>query len=200
MIEAKVKENHIYTDKAICVSLSRWLQHRICGRMEVMLDNKKSKIGALIIGAGLGVGINTIIKKYCGKNKMEESVVSANRFEVGFHIFNRWMMLKNEGKTLRPFFEDNEISTVAIYGMGALGERLLEELEKLDIKVVYAIDRIANSKAVEGLKIVGAEDLLEEADAIIVTPVQDFYAIEQKLELRTDADIISLEDIVDYCV
>ena len=164
------------------------------------MGNKKKIVISLFFGVGLGMGLNRVIMKYCGRKKVEDTVISPNRFEVGFNLFNKWIKLKNEGKTLTPYFLDNEISTIAIYGMGALGERLFEELRSSAVRVVYAIDRNADSKHIEGLKIVGAEDELGDVDAIIVTPVQDYDAIEEKLNQRTDADIISLEDILDYYV
>lgn len=152
-------------------------------------------------GATLGALAMKLGMKYFGnKRPNQETNISAYRFEIGFHLFNNWMKLKNDGKTLEAYFKDNEISTVAIYGMGALGERLYEDLKACNINVMYAIDRIAGSKNIEGLKIIGAEDELKQVDAIIVTPVQDFYAIEEALEQKTDADIISLEDIVEYCL
>jgi len=161
----------------------------------------KNKIKISIIGnLSFLIVIGTLAAKYFKKKDIEKAVISPNRFEVGFHILSNWLKLKNEGKTLDSYFKDNEISTVAIYGVGALGERVFEELKSLDIKVLFAIDRIADSKNIEGLKIIGVDDKFEEVDVVIVTPVQDFYQIEEKLEQKTDADIISLEDIVNYCI
>ena len=162
------------------------------------MGNKKSAV-SLILGMGLGIGLDRLGMKYWLKKKTSDTVISPNRFEIGFNVFGKWLKLKNEGKTLATYFSDNEITTVAIYGMGALGERLFEELRNSEVKVAYAIDRIADSKHIEGLKIIGVEDEFNEVDAIIVTPIQDFIAIEEKLEQSTDADIISLEDVVDYC-
>lgn len=160
-----------------------------------------AKIIKIIINFVSGFALGAAAMKYYGMKKdKQETNISAYRFEVGFHIFNNWMKLRHDGKTLEGYFKDNQISTVAIYGIGALGERLYEELMACNINVVYAIDRIASTKSIEGLKIVGADEELGLVDAIIVTPVQDFYAIEEKLEYKTDADIISLEDIVEYCL
>ncbi len=121
-------------------------------------------------------------------------------FELGFHIFDKWMKLKYEGKSLQKYFDDNCIETVAIYGLGALGSRLYEDLQALDVSVGYAIDRNADNINIEGLKVYTLEQQLPETDAIIITPVQFFCDIECDLDGKTDADIISLEDVVEYCV
>lgn len=121
-------------------------------------------------------------------------------FVLGFHIFNKWMKLKNEGKSLQKFFDDNCIKTVAVYGIGALGERLCEDLRQLKVELCYGIDKDATNKCSKRLRIVTPDDELEPVDAIIVTPVQAFYEIEAELEKRIHTDIISLEDLVEYCI
>lgn len=132
---------------------------------------------------------------------MEQPKVTEKRFEIGFHIFNQWMYLKQRGRGLKPYFSDNMIKNIAIYGMGALGERLYEELQTSGISVKYAIDWYAEFKNVPGLKIYGVnEDVLPPADVIVVTPVQDYWAIVELLENKTEAAIVSLGDIVGYCM
>jgi len=163
------------------------------------MDRKKNYICEMLVFVGMGVFFGKLYNKCCKKVKVEKSIISPNRFEVGFHILSNWLKIKNEAKKLETYFLENEISTIAIYGMGALGERLFEELKNSDIKVLYAIDRIANSKKIDGLKIVSVEEELSIVDAIVITPVQDYYTIEEQLEKKTDADIISLEDIIDFC-
>lgn len=130
------------------------------------------------------------------KNKKQPPSI----FVLGFSIFNKWMKLKNEGKSLQKFFDDNRIETVAVYGLGALGQRLLEDLEKTDVQVLYAIDKNAANFSITNLCVVTPEDVLKEVDAIIVTPVQYFYEIEMDLEKKIRTDIISLEDVVEYCL
>ena len=40
---------------------------------------------------------------------------------------------------------------------------------------------------------------MPQVDAIVVTPVQDYWKIVGLLENRTEAAIVSLADIVEYC-
>lgn len=133
--------------------------------------------------------------------EMEQPKVTGKRFETGFHIFNQWLCLRQRGKRLFPYFEDNLIAHAAIYGMGALGERLYEELKGGSVSVEYAVDRAAGKKNIPGLKIYGLkEERLPEADVMIVTPVQDYWAVVAVMETKTKAAIVSLADIIDYCV
>lgn len=128
---------------------------------------------------------------------MSETV---NRFEAGFYILNQWLAIKQQGKTLYSFFEDNDISTVAIYGMGALGERLLCDLQQSPVQVLYGIDRMAKDKKVQGLQLYGTDtDCYPDVDAIIVTPVQDYWIIVEALKNKTKVPILSLQDVIEYC-
>ena len=84
--------------------------------------------------------------------------------------------------------------------MGALGERLYQELKDSGIFVEYAIDRLASSKERLGFSVYGSEEKrFPQTDAVVITPVQDYWAIVEELETKTDAALVSLEDVVDYC-
>ncbi len=132
--------------------------------------------------------------------KREQPLVSQDRFRIGFRILDQWLSLRQRGGTLLPFFRDNRIETVAIYGMGALGERLYQELRDSGIFVKYGIDRMAASKESRDFTVYSSgEENLPEADAVVITPVQDYWAIAGQLETKTKAALVSLGDVVDYC-
>lgn len=126
--------------------------------------------------------------------------VKVNRFEVSSNIFNKWLSIKQKGGSLEGFFYDNDVSSIAIYGVGALGERLLDELEDSGVRVVYGIDRANGQKKNLRIEIYGVEMLPDfDIDAIVVTPVHDYWSIVENLEKYVDCPILSLEDIVNYC-
>ena len=105
------------------------------------------------------------------------------------------ILIKNEGKSLTKYFENNGFKKIAIYGMGELGNRLLEELKDSDIEIAYAIDRKAE-KIYSDLKVVAVEEELTPVDAIIVTPIFMYDEIEELLMDKVNYPIISLEDVV----
>ncbi len=109
--------------------------------------------------------------------------------------FNMWMALKQRNHSLYPFFERNNYHEIAVYGMHYLGERLKDELQGTDIVIKYVIDKNAENIHV-GVKVVQPEDVLEDVDAIIVTPIFYFEEIKRKLSAKVRCPIISLEDII----
>lgn len=131
--------------------------------------------------------------------KREKNV--ENSFHMwGFHILDRWMTLKETKKPLMKYFEDNGMTSVAIYGLGILGRHLYEELRNEDIVISYGIDQRAKDIHDVDLEMKTIEDELPEVDAVVVTPVA-FYEIEKAIyrKLGKGTAVISIEDIVDYC-
>lgn len=141
------------------------------------------------------------------QEKNTQLTASIKRLDTNFRMANRWLHLRQNKKTLASFFEDNLIESVAIYGMGALGERLYEELRDSEIVVPYAIDRNAkfikqsSRNKIEELEILAPNhETFPDVETIVVTPVQDYWLIVEMLEIKTDATILSLEDIIEYCM
>lgn len=121
-------------------------------------------------------------------------------FSWGFGIFDKWLQIKNRRNSLSTYFEDNYLYRVAIYGLGAIGRRLYEELQKTETIVCYGIDQNASAIQIDGLEILTLEDKLTEVDAVVVTPVA-FYEIEKNIlqKMGNEVNIVSIEDVVDYC-
>lgn len=146
-----------------------------------------STLGGVLAGV---IGTGTISKKQVSK-KTEK----VYKFKSYYNMLNQWLILKQEGKSLAKYFSDNDYKTIAIYGMGEMGNRLYDELKDTQIEVKYAVDKNAASTYSE-LEVVDPEEDLETVDAIIVTAIFAFDEIEETLEEEVDFPIISLEDIV----
>lgn len=121
-------------------------------------------------------------------------------FDWGFHLYDKWIQIKNSRKSLADYFKDNLINCVAIYGLGSIGKRLYEELTEEHIEVAYGIDQNAEKIHVDNLEIKKPDSKLPVVDAVIVTP-WSFYEIEKDIYQRMgrNIDIIFIEDIIGYC-
>lgn len=138
--------------------------------------------GASATGAKLNKKVN-IERTYAQKHLMI------------MQMFNQWVIVKQEGKNLVKYFEDNDYKSIAIYGMSYLGERLLDELKDSGIEVKYAIDKNAENIYSE-VDVKNLQDDLPKVDAIIVTAVYYYEEIEAELSGLVDYPVISLEDIL----
>ena len=117
------------------------------------------------------------------------------KFRLYYFVLNEWLALQQEGKFLGEYLIQHNIRTVAIYGMGELGERLYNELKNSDVEVKYAInERLGDGHPELDMRV--AEDELPTVDAVIVTAVFAFDEIKAKLSHATNNRIISLAELV----
>lgn len=110
-------------------------------------------------------------------------------------LFNRWMIIKHEGKGVLDYLQEYNVKTIAIYGMSYVGERLYDELKDTDIEIKYVIDMQVKD-GFEETDIFTLEDDLPEVDLIIVTAVFFYYEIEKSIHNVCDYEVVSLEEIL----
>ncbi|MBU5477601.1 hypothetical protein KQI69_00080 [Eubacterium sp. MSJ-13] len=164
---------------------------------------KKSKIiGAVLAGITTTVGVASIVKfKLFSKENKSQDNSKITRLNSYYTILSQWMTNKLEDKKSSEYLEKQNIKTVAIYGMGNLGELLYQELKPSDIEVKYFVDKNAEKLyyGIDELPIVSVEKLndVDGVDAIIVTPTFAYDSIEENIKsVLADCKILSLEDIV----
>lgn len=146
---------------------------------------------AVLGGAVAGAGWKA---KNLNKTIKEKQGLSEKHFEM-FLLMNQWTKLKQEGKNLKSFFEKKGYTSIAIYGLSYMGERLIEELRGSDIRVSYGIDKSGDGIYLD-IETFTPDDDLECVDVIVVTPFYYFDAIKQELEKKMDCPIISIEEIL----
>ena len=154
---------------------------------------KKGSVAVLsaIVGAVAGAAGSGYL---CSKQVNQKSE-KVDKFKSYYNMLNQWLLLKQEGKSLEKYFLDNGYKTIAIYGMGEMGNRLYDELKNTEITVKYAIDKEADS-VYSDLEVFTLQDELTEVDAIIVTATFAFDEIEAELSKNISCPIVSLDDVV----
>lgn len=118
-----------------------------------------------------------------------------DKFKNYYNMLNQWLKLVYEEKVISSWFTDHNITTIAIYGMGEMGNRLYDALRDSNIKVSYAIDKAAGYTYSE-VRVYEIGDQLPEVDAIVVTATFAFHSIREKLSDKVTCPVINLEEIV----
>lgn len=154
---------------------------------------KKGVLAVIELLAGAAIGAGIVFRQGKVKEKKGEELNQKN--DAILRIYNQWMQLRKEGKTVAGYLKENGYQSVAIYGMHYLGESLLDELKDSDIKVEYAIDRNAE-KIYADIEVKNPEDSLPEVDVIIVTAFYFIDEIEDMLSKSVDYPVLSIEDII----
>lgn len=154
---------------------------------------KKGRFKLVIAGGIIGV-IVFYGRKLC--NIYVKTLENYIKFRTYFRILNKWLMLKERNGSLEEYFKENKFKTIAIYGMGALGKHLVEELKNSSlVEISYGIDRCVDTDK-NPIKVLTSEDELPLVDAVVVTPVLEFDMIKEKLCGRLKAPFVSLEEIL----
>lgn len=146
---------------------------------------------SLLTGAVAGAMAMNKIKKQAVDAKAEK----VDKFKGYYNMLNQWLILKQEGKSLIEYFNNNGYKSVAIYGMGEMGNRLYDELKDSEIELKYAIDKNAAGTYSE-LNVIGTDEDFQEVDVLVVTATFAFDEIEEELSGKVDWPIVSLEDVV----
>lgn len=125
-----------------------------------------------------------------------------NRYKIYYDITNKWIKNKNLNKNIDIYFQENNIKSIAIYGIGEMAERLYEELKDKKIHIKYFIDRDQKTiNNISSIPIIRTDDLtaINKVDAIIITPIYAYESIKVDIENNgTTVQIISLKDIIEY--
>ncbi len=146
---------------------------------------------SMLVGAAAGAGV---IGKMEG-DRLNKTQSMSDKHLALFLMMNQWVKVKQEGKNLSEYFERNGYKRIAVYGMSYAGETLIDELKGSKIEIAYGIDQRASSIYAD-VDIVSAEDTLKDVDAVVVTAISFFDEIEEKISLKLDCPIISLEDVL----
>lgn len=145
-----------------------------------------------LFGAGVAAGV--VVTAKILTEISEEYRKASDKFGRLFLLMSQWVQIRQEGKCISSYFHKNGYQTVAVYGLGRVGETLIKELSGSDISVAYAIDQKAD-KGSDGF-IVSPESVLEQVDVVVVTPVASYGEIKLKLKEKMNCPIVSIEDIL----
>lgn len=108
-------------------------------------------------------------------------MTETDRSKKKFDLMCQWMKLKIRDISLMEFFQDRGIQSIAIYGMGEIGQLMYEELAmEKEAFVRYAIDR-SGMRYVESLPTYCLDRDLPKVDAIVITPVLITDQLEEQI-------------------
>lgn len=120
----------------------------------------------------------------------------ADKHLMMFLLMNEWVKIKQQGKSIENRLILDGYSSISIYGMSYIGQRLFDELYNGKIEIVYLIDKKSGGKY-RGRQVISADNIRnQDSGAIIVTPIFFFEDIRKDLSGKTGAKILSLEEII----
>ncbi len=113
-----------------------------------------------------------------------------------FNMTSHWLEAVLAGISAYEYFEEKKIQKIAIYGMGELANRLMEDVVSHGIEIEYGIDQDVANTLSRISNVLTFEDKWPAVDAIVVTPIHAFEEIESKIKEKCDYNVVSLEEVI----
>lgn len=123
------------------------------------------------------------------------NAVPYKKAALAFPIALKWLEIRQAGHCLNEYFKKNRIQSIAVYGMGALGRRLYDELEDSDVEVKYLVDRNPNGMD-KILKFVHLDEEKLDVDAVVVTVISSEKEIVDEIKGYGYKRVIGLSEII----
>lgn len=144
----------------------------------------------------LGGGYGEVVLQGNAQGTLDEDP-GAKKYRQYYELCNQWIKNINGGCHIDEYFIGKNYRNIAVYGMGELGNRLVEELENTAVRVCYGIDKNVWAAFAE-ITIKGFDEEVSfgGVDCIVVTPVHLYEKLKKELSHKAVCDIISLEDAV----
>lgn len=134
------------------------------------------------------------------EKNLKKEAYRASKNAAIIETLSKFIFCEDLSSRINAFLNDEEIRSVAIYGLGYVGKALFGVLSKTSIEIKYVLDK-NNISTIGKTPIVQLDEMseAERVDAIIVTPTYCFEKISNTLSKRTSSKIISVDDILDAC-
>ena len=108
------------------------------------------------------------------------------------------ILIEIKHRPLRSRLEALKIRKIAIYGMGELGERIMDDIiQNTSIELLYGIDRDARHKKMI-IPIYTLEEAMsrEKPDLVLLTTYTEGDELRLKIENKMDTKVLSLKEII----
>lgn len=118
-----------------------------------------------------------------------------DKFKRMFLVYDMWMNLETQGKTIEDYLQNNGYFNVAIYGYGYIGKQLLGKLKRSNVKVSYLVDQ--NAQYIEEeIPVYTIDDTLPVVDAIVVTLVEKEETVISRIENVIHTKVFSIKEML----
>lgn len=119
------------------------------------------------------------------KHILEERIDKHKKYS---EVLNNWNNILNQ------LIEVCKLKkSIGIYGYGVIGKKLIHDLEDVNIKPTFIIDKAAKNFICEGYNICEPDDFTEEVDLIILTPLFATRQIKEEL-CKYREKVVSLDE------
>lgn len=129
--------------------------------------------------------------------RQPEEDIRYRKSEKALGLAVKWLEVRQNGHNLVEYLLENDMHSIAIYGMAALGRRLYDELVGEDIEIKYLLDKnpgdmeqVFDFTSLDGEKM--------DVDAVVVTVAGAEKQIVGEIEKRGYRKVVGLSELINY--
>lgn len=130
------------------------------------------------------------------EKRIRDLMEIAGKNETLFRFMDQWMFLMQRGMNISDFLLKHNYYHIAVYGMGAIGQRFVEDLKDTSITIEYVIDKNAD-KIKSMVPLVMPDSILKSVDVIVITAITYIQEIRDILDDHIDCPMVSIKEILD---
>ncbi len=138
-----------------------------------------------------GIVVATLIYK----NVLHFRIELTSKLGLFYRLLVKWVILKQKNISIKDYFRDRNVHSIAVYGMKEIGELICSELENTEIVVKYAIDKNADY-FFSDTELRKPNDDLDPVDMVVVTVLVNNKKLIRELETRLNCPVVTIMDVV----
>lgn len=151
----------------------------------------------LVFGIGAGIGyIGGALKEHKRMlSIVEDKVKKEDKFQNLYNMMLSWISMRQENRTFDDYFSWRGIRHIAVYGNGVVGQKFVREMESLETKISYIIDKKADIM-ISKIPVFTLQQECQPVDAIVVTILEGFDEIAEEIQKKYNYPVIPLDEVV----
>ena len=124
----------------------------------------------------------------------------ADRSLIYNNILHKWIVMLKQGKSIIKYLTENRITKVSVWGLGRIGNMVIEELIENKIKVLSVILTKPYTLQIMGIPVVDKHNIPKQTELIIVIPVYDFERIYGGLKDECKCMVMGIDKLINNCI
>jgi len=129
--------------------------------------------------------------------EIEKLEKKSEKYQDLWNLAETWLQLKERKIKIADYLLEQNIRTIAIYGLSKLGIHLAEELRDTDVTVSYGIDKNGSMERMD-FPVYPLGDNLPIVNAVILT-MHEGEQLKWKMEERLNCQVITLKELLHEC-
>lgn len=123
-------------------------------------------------------------------------IAGAEREKNTSDLLKKMLALHDDPAKLVAFFENNSYNTVAVYGNGFLGKRVIKFLTESGIDLKYVIDMQNYDHIENGIHYINSSKRLGDVDVVLIAMFNDTEEVARVIKSEREMPVYALKDLI----